>query len=102
MNLMAFLFGGQFGSANEFNSGSLAGTGSWLATFNSVMIGQRQCIQFLARRLSDQFIRAISAIGEIGVQMEVGKPIVWARVHLTILAGRSNSPFTLSKIPLTN
>ena len=43
-----------------------------------------------------QFLRRERAVGKMRVQMEISE------FHLTILAGRINSPLILSRMPLTN
>ena len=72
MNLVPADFGGQFGRRNEFNRCGMTGGGHASATLHRIMIGQRHRFQIVLLGQRGQLLRGVSAIGEVGVEMEVG------------------------------
>ena len=90
------VLGGEFRAGDEFNARRAASRRHARAALDRVVVGQRQRREAEPLAVPDQFLRRKRAVGKMRVQMEIGE------FHFTILAGRINSPFTLSRMPLTN
>ena len=96
MKFGVVVFGGEFRAGNEFDARRRARRRHARATLDRIVVRQRQRREAEPLAVPGQFLRRKRAVGKMRVQMEVGE------FHLTILAGRINSPFTLSRMPLTN
>ena len=96
MKFGVVVLGGEFRAGNEFNARRLASRRHARAAFDRIVVRQRQRREAEPLAVPGQFLRRKRAVGKMRVQMKVGE------FHFTILAGRINSPLTLSRMPLTN
>ena len=96
MHLGVVVLGGEFRAGDGLDAHRAAGRRHGRAAFDRIVVRQRQRRKAEPPGVPGQFLRRKRAVGKTRVQMKVGK------FHLTILAGRSNSLRTLSRMPLTN
>ena len=96
VNFRVVVFRREFSADDEFDSRRRARRRHPRAALDRVVIRQRQRGKTEPRAVPGQFLRRERAVGKLRVKMQVGE------FHLTIRAGRINSPRILSRMPFTN
>jgi len=69
VNFVLILLRREFGAGDEFNIDGLSSRGRPLATFQGIVIRQRNGRQPMLRGIRHQFLRRIRAVGKVCVQM---------------------------------
>src|SRR6266700_2792023 len=73
MDFVPIHLSSQFAGRNKFDASGVAGNGGASATFDGVVIGQRDGFEAVAAGLRGQFFGSVGPVRKIGMEMEVSE-----------------------------